>query len=382
MNCYNFVLSLYKYWVAIYMNDLIYFSSRTLLQYDPTLKDNHWFNITRAMDWPAHIVSRVHKLDTPWSLAGTQYPIPQLQQVGFDFSELLDNVAAEFCTQQQLTDNEIYVSWSGGIDSTAVLVSLLKTASPQIKSRITVLLDYRSKQENAYFYNKFIKPNFQVVDVNTFVVSADNYQKIIILDGEGGNQIFGFKAISWWIYKKQWALLDTAWTKIDDLTAVIPGINQHGVDLIIESIKHSPVPIVTVFDFIWWANFNFKWDDAMLQKSLAYTKMLNPLQSKEFFENRVIRFFAHKDIQIWSMIYKDYRRSTSKIMNKQIVKKYIYDFDKNHLYYAHKQEQGSNADVYSKMAFSILNPIVAIDQNWNKYSLADKSTRQKIQLML
>lgn len=368
------------------MNNLIYFSLRTLASYDPTLVETSahadWFKMHQAMDWPSHTVSRVQNFESPWPLAGTQYPIPALDTVSIDFGEIIDSVADEFCKQQETTDNRIYVSWSGGIDSTAILVSLLKTASAGLKDRITVLLDYRSKLENAYFYANFIETNFRVSDVNLFSVTQDNCDKIIILDGEGGNQIFGFKAISWWIYNRQWDFLDTAWRNVPDLSVMIPGMTAFTGQLIADSTKYSPVPIITVFDFIWWANFNFKWDDAMLQKSLAYTENLTAQQSKEFFNNRVIRFFAAEKMQQWSMISKDYRRSTSRIMNKQIVKKYIYDFDRNHFYYAHKQEQGSNADVYSKKAFSILNPVVAIDQNWNKFSLVDKLTRQKIRNLL
>jgi hypothetical protein len=71
------------------------------------------------------------------------------------------------------------------------------------------------------------------------------------------------------------------------------------------------------------------------------------------------------------------RRKSMDIMLKHISKKYIYDFDHNDIWYAHKTEQGSMAQSYEKCEWGH-SGLIALDSDWNKYNLADSATRREL----
>ena len=146
-----------------------------------------------------------------------------------------------------------------------------------------------------------------------------------------------------------------------------------------ESIVHSPVPIKTGYDFLWWMNFNFKFDDVLIRKVPSYTRQLTAEQTKIFYEESLYRFYAHPNMQIWSMLAGDIRRTGLKITPKYVPKKYIYDFDHNDFWFYNKREEGSVTDVLFN---TTITNVFAIDSNWHKYSITDKDTRIKLGKLL
>ena len=64
--------------------------------------------------------------------------------------------AKELLARAERLDVSLYSFWSGGIDSTCVLVSLLKNASASQKERIVVLMSEESISENPNFYRDHV----------------------------------------------------------------------------------------------------------------------------------------------------------------------------------------------------------------------------------
>lgn len=373
------------------MRDLIYIPLDRLALYDPYLRDesyeyNGWFNTMGIDHFPPMIQSRVNKLNTPWDLAPTLCPIPAITNNELRFDVVIETVAEAFCQRIKQTGRKPYFCWSGGIDSTSILVSMLKVADSDVLDRITVLCDpVLSVGENAYFYYNFIKPRLQVEDITDFVIDASNYNKILVVDGEAGNQCMGSTPIHKLAYKKQFDLLNSPWSQVDpkDMIArqtstsifetTLNGL-YFTVDLVKETIKYSPIPIETVYDFLWWINFNLKLDDVLLRKILNYAKNLNQQEFKDFYENTLYRFYAADELQIWSMLSKDLRRERTVEDPKYFPKKYIFDFDGNDLYWSNKREEKSMSRLYSDVQADIF----AIDKDWRRYSLEDTPTRQEL----
>jgi hypothetical protein len=361
------------------MHNLIYFNTGIADAIDSGLRNpeyvhHKWFvNNLPGLRWPMHITSRVHKLDTPWNLADSIFPVPTEAPHSTSFVDTIELIASEFCRKMSQSEFIPYIFWSGGLDSTSILVSLLKVADSDLLSKLVVVCSQESIQENAYFYYKYIDKKLQVLDLEKFQVTQDNYDKIIILDGEGGNEVIGWGGLSKLANYKLFDFLDTPWKSVRDLTKIIPGSNLFIADLIIDSIKHSPVPISTVYDFIWWYGFNYKFEGMLLNKMLAFNNQLTPTQSEHLFQQGMFRFYAHPEMQRWSMHSLDQRRLKIKIAHKWHLKDYIYQFDCNDLWYSYKQQQPSYGKVFYKHAYS--PGIVAIDQHWNKYSITDASTR-------
>ena len=371
------------------MDNLIYFHLDKMVSYDPELRsDNyrhrHWFGTLGVDLFPVILQSRVHKIDTPWNLAPTVCPIPSLPSTNLDFGQCMDQTADDLCNVISTTNRRPVLCWSGGIDSTSILVSLLKNGNKALIDNLLILYDpVLSVGENAYFFYKFIKNRIQIADINDFVIDTNNYNKIILLDGEGGNQCTTSTPIHKLAYRQEFDLLYSPWksTKPEQFIAIETSKYKttkeslyFAMDLVKESIAYSPIPIETVYDFLWWLNFNLKFDDVLLKKIPVYGVNLNQSELADFWNNSLYHFYATDIVQQWSMVSLPYRSEKTKIDAKYHVKKYIFDFDKNDIYFANKQEEKSNSRSYVK------NPvdIVAIDSNWKRYSLIDKDTRNKL----
>lgn len=348
--------------------------------WDPHLKDpsyelNKWFHLD-AVEWPTHTRSRVHDISPPWNLAPTVCPIPEIINNNLDFNSVMDSVASRQCKEIDQLGLTPYLSWSGGIDSTAILVSILRNASREFLEKLVILHDHKSIKENAYFFSRFIDGKLQCQDINTFVLDSSNFDKIVILDGEAGNQVMGWRAINILRYYDRLDLFATPWRTHNNLTELLPGSSQFTIDLVVESIKHAPIDIITCYDFIWWANFNFKVDEVLLRKAINMTNKLTAEQCCIFYSQGLRRFFVDPEMQIWSMISSDLRREKTNVFSKYFPKKYIFEFDDNELYYSNKREEASNSDSALKSSNG-LSPICAVDSNWNKYSMANKADRKQ-----
>lgn len=365
------------------MNDLIYLSLQTLLAFDfslarPEYKHRDWFQLYQALEWPSHTTSRVHKLDTPWPLADTVAPIPTINHNNTNFDQILETVAERFVKENTASGRRPYLAWSGGIDSTCILVSLLKVANQDFLQRLVILHNDNSIKENAYFYHRYIQGKLQTQNIDTFQITTGNHDRIVLLDGEGGNQLMGWRAINTLSYYRQFDMLDRPWRSVQDLTELFPGSNQFHVDLVLSSLPHAPVPIETVYDLIWWTNFNFKFDEVLLRKIVTYTGQLTAQQTHDFYHRGLYRFYAQPELQVWSMISKDLRREKTRTVSKYFPKQYIYDFDHNHWWWANKKEEGSSSLTFYKTRFAFNNPVIAVDKYWNKYNMSHAKTRRAL----
>ena len=360
------------------MNDLIYLSAKKLALCDLLLKDSNyeysdWFRST-VYHGPDFVNSRVHQIRPPWPLAPTPFPLPALTTTTNNFADVMDKIAERYCQDIVATDKIPYLYWSGGIDSTSILVSLLKNNNQNFLNRLVILLNQESINENAYFYYQFIQGKLQEQDCDSFEINADNYTTISLLDGDAGNQCMGSGAINQIAYTQQYELLDDPWS--DSFLKRINFNNKTLLAIVNDSINAAPIPVNTGHDYLWWINFNFKFDDVLLNKCVSYFKNLTAAQSKYFFENNLFRFYQQADMQVWSLLTTDLRREKLKITPKYFPKQYIYEFDRNDLWFSNKIESKSGA--YTAWTHSTTSPVFAIDSNWQTYRLDNATTRSEL----
>jgi hypothetical protein len=372
------------------MDNLIYFKIPMLRLWDPSLaspdyQHHKWFSLhTESVEkWLSHVNSRVHRLDTPWHLADPVSPVPALTHNDLDFGRVMESIVSELEQKINSTGRTAYVAWSGGIDSTAIMVAILKTFSPDTLKNIIILCDQKSIEENPYFYYNFVHNKLQTQETDSFEVTDKNYDKIIICDGEGGNMIFASTRIATMCgYRDNLDLMDQPWRSHKDIKTLTWDNPDFAVELIMDSIKHAPIDIESGFDFLWWSAFNFKFDDVLVRKAVRFTEEFTREQTVDFWENSLCRPYAHPDMQVWSMISKDIRRETLKIVSKYPAKKYIYEFDHNDFYLYSKREEISTSRLFCLAnPFTLGTPsrsLIAVDQDWNKYYLSDPSTREKL----
>jgi hypothetical protein len=358
------------------MNKLIYFNFNLISRFDEFLfKKNSWFGLRETEGWPGHICSRSHQLDVPFALADTLIPIPKITNNETNFNIVLDQIAEKFCRQVIQTQRTPHIMWSGGIDSTAILVSLLKVASQEVLEQLVVVCDQQSIDENPYFYNRYIKNKLQTVDSLQFTITADNYNKMLLVSGDCAEMIFGSTYPYSLFRQNQLDLIHESWHNEELLYQSIKTKNpqslKFGLEIVKESIQYSPVPIETIYDFLWWHYFNFKITDSDIRPTAYFTSQLTDEQAKDFNQNSYQKFFTYPEMQIWSMLTTNARRESMNIDFKYDAKKYIYEFDHNDFYYNNKEKYPSVIHVAPHYIF-------AIDENWRRYRLTDIDDRHMV----
>lgn len=373
------------------MRDLVYFMPCVLASIDQHLLDanyqhHRWFRISNSkgqhgVRFPVFYSSRVHRIATPWPIATTSSPIPTVTQVDPNINNVFDSVAENLVKSALVSNKDVYLLWSGGIDSTAILVALLRNNNREFLKRLTVVHSNDSIRENAYFYRYFIHGQIRTVDIADFLITGENYKNMLLLDGDAGNQVFGCATI-YNLYYRQPDLLNQPWNQVSNLVDIIAGGSELVLDLLQESVAHAPFEISTVYDLLWWSNYNFKWDEVLHRAMYYYTQHLSPAQSRDFFKNNLFRFFEDADIQRWAIVYREQRRELAQLHPKWPVKNYIYQFDKNDLWFANKQEAPSGSKQTRATPIYRSTTVIGFDCEWNPVDLADSSTRQELGRLL
>lgn len=263
-------------------------------------------------------------------------------------STICDERALEIQDRLLSSNKKLYVMWSGGIDSTAVLVSILKNFKSEALERVVVCLNYFSIVENPMFYLKYIKGKLKVDSVSKKYNLDSDY---IFVDGEPGDFLFGSEFCLNRFMPKYGNCVYNDWkNNLDKIKDVLN--NDWLINNQIENFTSKNVPVTTVMDFFWWINFDNRWSVKCFNKiisRLSYNN-INTNTIKSVMENG-INFFNTIDFQKWAMC-KDIiepNQIKTHIDYKMPLKKYIFEFDNNRYYleYYTKLNSNSNFPVYS-----------------------------------
>ena len=84
--------------------------------------------------------------------------------------EITDNRAREIAKDIVKTDKKVAVMWSGGIDSTLIIVALIKNLSPTELKNITICCNNYSIIENPIFYKNYINNKFSTISSSVYVI--------------------------------------------------------------------------------------------------------------------------------------------------------------------------------------------------------------------
>jgi hypothetical protein len=124
-----------------------------------------YFNLARATGMESYIFRNGIWGDPFETSIEPQFSMPSYNSnFNLSFSEVSDLRAADIKELINSTDRPIMIQWSGGIDSTVAIVSLIKNLTRQELERITVSMSGDTALENPHFFNKFIKDKIKIVD--------------------------------------------------------------------------------------------------------------------------------------------------------------------------------------------------------------------------
>lgn len=315
-------------------------------------KDLNIFKNIHGVITGSWLVDRTKTVSMPFkSKSLEKYDIPN-----FDDIELMELVDCCIFRAKELasSNKQIFLLWSGGIDSTAMLVSFMLANID--KSQINIVCNTSSLNENYHFYNKFIKHNYKIISAEHLIQTL----KFGILDGivvsaEHGDcmhgQDFGMEMFS--LFGKEF--LECSPTKENIIhfflnSNIDPTSAECWYDLFSSNIKHSPRTIETMYDWSWWIGYNWRWQWAGEKIKLRFAPNV-PIET----------FFSTKEMQKWSVCHQQY--NIEKLSDFKIdLKKLIYNFTNDENYYLNKIKHTSISFTYSSNAFA------AIDENYNKIS--------------
>jgi hypothetical protein len=257
-----------------------------------------------------------------------------------------------------LNDN-LSVYWSGGIDSTLVLISLLKNNIDI--NKLTVVLSSFSIAEYPDFYNEFIRDKLKVRKVGASIFSHMNPEEIIVT-GEHGDQIFGSDNI--FLYEDLNRFKDVYTDSWEDGIILRTGVKK-SVEYIEPLIRNAPFKIKNAFDLYWWYNITCKWQHVQLRMSSHYTKEQMPL----YFKN-VKHFYNTDAFQRWSLNEDNHRNLKCRdtiTSYKFEAKRIIREFTKDTAYEQNKLKLGSLPTHVGKPYLVLLEDYTRILCDADKY---------------
>jgi len=268
--------------------------------------------------------------------------LPKFEKVDYSYAECCDKRAKELIELAEATGKKLCVFYSGGIDSTAVVVSLLKIATVEQRKLIVVMMSWESYVENKRFYDEFICNKLKVIPSHDFIntIGDDRY---ICITAEGNDQLFG----SWYMKR---IVINFGEKHIHEATTddnLMKYMHYEGnttfqtenyVRLLKLVASKSPVELDTMSKFLWWINLTIKWQCVYFRiLSLISPNQRHKLRTEENY----FMFFNTKEFQLWSMNNSENLIQDSIKSYKYICKDYIYDFNQDEEYWKEKMKIGS-----------------------------------------
>lgn len=266
--------------------------------------------------------------------------------------------------------NQCMVQWSGGIDSTYILSSIIENMDPSLFDRIVIGLSAASLWENPYFYRDQILTRFsKIQDIEHSKIDPE----IIVVNGNLGDKIQCPEITLKWLVGHSGP--QSHITRKLDVIKYLSRYNdslsraEKLYDSAIESANRANVSIETVADLLWWIGFNFAY------VGMYYMDWGRPWTNHVTLgdiENNKFYWFRDEKFQCWAMSQTGrfpYVDTNWHQYYKQEAKKIIYQLDKNQYYFAFKQKISSTTPL--EMTWEKIGKdqpwILAIDSLGNKH---------------
>jgi hypothetical protein len=273
-----------------------------------------------------------------------QLALPEYRLMKQPFEELCNIRAGQLLMHATNTNRKIAIMYSGGIDSTLILTTILKNFSQStIDQKVMILMNESSIDENVNFYHSHILKHFKDIRPSDTFGNYIGNDKYIYVTGEGNDQLFGSMVTRKMIsrFGEESMLRPLArgdiYTFIDYCIEK-PEHSEKITELLFRLAKAAPIPIETPFHLWWWLNLTCKYQSVFV-RSLGYTSKRNQF-SVSLFDNYQM-FFDTPEMQLWAMNHSDQLIDTTWRSYKHECKRIIYDFNKDADYRDNKVKYGS-----------------------------------------
>ena len=261
------------------------------------------------------------------------------KNVRVTFSQAAIGQANEFLDTQQ----PLYVLWSGGIDSTAILVSFLQTG--RSLDNVTVILNYSSVTEYKLFYEQYIKTTFKIlVTEEAMLLMSLGKLDGIVISGEQADQLVGSPLSTFILQRMPPGSLGAKFNYANfNALCNAKGMDEQSTrcwyELYSSTFDKAPRTIETMFDLAWWHGFNFKWQKGAFVMYLRVHKDID-----------VRPFYSGLPFQDWSIHYMPELANI-----KFEVKDFVFNFTGDKIYHSNKIKHPSSTLYYAVPASAAVN---------------------------
>jgi len=324
----------------------LYLANCDILREHPAAGCPEWGSIYEMINLNVSLVDRSERVIMPYrfKLYEPNVMPTDLSKYDLTYEQCCEKRATELYEKSKQMDLPLYVFYSGGIDSTLVLVSFLKVIPESDRDRLVVVMSMDSIRENPNFYQNHIRGKLTVKPSDRMTLYFD--KKYLIIGGEHNDQLFGTDVIGDFKNRFSFEIIHSPYTR----EIVVDYFMQRGLtepfanvwyEILHEHGKQAPCEIKTVFDFFWWYNFNFKWQSVFFRMILRVDKTIRKNIDKDFVNTYFHHFFTEDYFQIWSMSNKQLKIKHNWESYKFHAKEVIYDYTKDQEYRDFKMKAGS-----------------------------------------
>jgi hypothetical protein len=238
----------------------------------------------------------------------------------------------ECCAERALNllklDYENYwFAYSGGIDSTGMLTSILKFWPAKELSRVSVVLTHHSVEENPFFFDKYIV-RFNLINTLRPLSQMLLKSNALMVTGELGDQLFGSDILGAGSRHYGDEILAKNYQDVaPQIIEAYIGTKGPGKSIFEHFhpiVEEAPFPIKTAHDFFWWLNFSQKWQHVKFRFIESTDWDLRAQYS-----SHILHFYDSPGFQNWSLQNHDLKIRDTWKSYKFIAKEYIADFTKD-----------------------------------------------------
>jgi len=255
----------------------------------------------------------------------------------------------------------LHVLWSGGIDTTAIVVAFARAvgldAEAWRRAGLSIHYGQTAVKEHPRFFETVISklPHESIQGSLRDFIDGTR----VVVAGTPADQLFStaffqrafrFKTLQKGgelMFNPMWYALDQPWEAVlpellRQQACLAPGMEAEEAWLkwIRPWVAKAPIPVVTVFDFGWWVSVALKWQYDCLR---VFLNRPEPCEKLQEIWKTVEHFYATEEWQQWG-----YHNHKSKMKDlsvwasfKEPLKRYIFDYDGDAEYYRAKTKVAS-----------------------------------------
>ena len=317
----------------------------------PTTKKN-WGLIDRTMTFqmPLNFEIRV--------------PLTEISPRTQTYDDACNSRAIEIINLAEQLDLKIYVMWSGGVDSTTVLSSLLANSSIDQQKRFIILLSQPSIKENLNYFKNFILGKLTYESSVNFVdllTSGD-----IIVHGECQDQLYMIQGGRY--YTEEEVDIPVTPKSIKELILDNSYFDQSMIDDYIHLMKESAgsvgIELEKAWEYIWWNSFCFGIQSNDIR---TFQFVESDVLSPKLLSQNIITFFHTSKFDQWAMQRVQNNKDMPSInaSYKKEAKEYIFAFDKNKEYFDKKKKVDSGGILHSGFKLDRYSKKYIMDDSFN-----------------